>query len=155
MSEAQAASTLLKFTSAAFIELEDLWPSHAFTVLGPQTSRRQRRGYWSQVSREFRMPKETVLSLEMKREPAKEIGIYFLPSAGIYRLGFRLSLLISHLPNGSYLCLEFIENRKISNDFVHVVGKECKVRFKVFNIINVALHSEKIRTFFLDNLLAS
>ena len=77
MSVAQAASTLLKFTSAAFIELEDLWPSHAFTVLGPQTSRHQRRGYWSQVSREFRMPKETVLSLEMKREPPKKLAYTF------------------------------------------------------------------------------
>ena len=95
---AQAASTLLKFASAASTELEDLWPSHALTVLGPQTSRRQRRGYWSQVSREFRMPKETVLSLEMKREPSKEIGIYFLPSAPSAVICCLLSLSVSLSP---------------------------------------------------------
>lgn len=77
MSVAPATSTLLKFTSAAFIELEVLWPSHALNVQpgSPDLWASEERVLESSgVSRDFRMPKEIVPSLEMKREPTKELA---------------------------------------------------------------------------------
>lgn len=63
----------------------------------------------------------------MKLETTKEIGKCLCLQLEFISLVLELALLISHLLTGNYLCLELIEYRKISNSFIHVVGKEYKI----------------------------
>lgn len=68
------------------------------------------------------MPKETVLSLEMKGNPPKKLAYTFCLQLEFIDSGLDCRCL-SPICQTVATCLEFIENRKISNDFVHVVGK--------------------------------